>query len=184
MTLACASGDNFTSVKFAAYGNPSGSCGSYSVGSCNADNVTAWVESMCVGKSTCTLPADPTVRDTRSPLDQVLGDPCYGVEKHLFVQLDGCPNTPPKPQPLPLKLSGKGDGVIFDWGHETGGFTTLSFGATSDDQQTVSLAYSESSLYWLGFVAQFFAFSFSRNKFSCRAIVVTVGTLKPACLKN
>ena len=39
---------------------------------------------------------------------------------------------------------------MFDWGQETGGFTTLNFGATSDAQQSISLAYSESSYYWVG----------------------------------
>jgi hypothetical protein len=57
---------------------------------------------------------------------------------------------------------------MFDWGQETGamlkecvssvaaiifcshsgGFTVLSFGAASDNTQSISLAYSESSYYW------------------------------------
>ena len=51
--------------------------------------------------------------------------------------------------PLPIRLKGKGASLIFDWGQETGGFTTLQFGSASDADQSVSLAYSESSLYWM-----------------------------------
>lgn len=38
----------------------------------------------------------------------------------------------------------------FDWGKEVGGFTTLAFGSSSDRAQSVSLAYSESSYYFVG----------------------------------
>lgn len=58
---------------------------------------------------------------------------------------------PPPPQPaLPIRLKGKGTSLIFDWGQETGGFTTLRFGDSSDSSQSLSMAYSESSLYWVG----------------------------------
>jgi hypothetical protein len=53
-------------------------------------------------------------------------------------------------QPLPVRLSGAGDSLMFDWGQETGGFTTLFFGGASDAAQSVSLAYSEASYYWTG----------------------------------
>jgi hypothetical protein len=49
-----------------------------------------------------------------------------------------------------VRLQGAGAGVVFDFGQEVGGFTTLHFGNTSDAAQTVSLAYSESSFYWIG----------------------------------
>jgi hypothetical protein len=39
--------------------------------------------------------------------------------------------------------------VRFDWGKEVGGFTTLAFGSASDREQSVSLAYSESSYYFV-----------------------------------
>lgn len=154
MTLTCATGA-FTGVDFASFGNPTGTCGSFKKGSCDASNTTAYIASLCVGKHTCTIPSDPTVRNTLSPLDQALGDPCHEQAKTLSVQL-ACkagPPTPtphPTPQALPIRLSHKGDSVMFDWGKETGGFTTLNFGATSDKLQSVSLAYSESSYYWVG----------------------------------
>ena len=153
MTLTCPTGA-FTGVAFASFGTVSGACGSFKKGSCDAENTTTWIKRLCIGKKSCTIPPDPTVRDTHSPLTQALGDPCPGVEKKLAVQLLGCaPATPtpaPAPAALPIKLSGKGDSIMFDWGQETGGFTTLNFGATSDAQQSISLAYSESSYYWVG----------------------------------
>jgi hypothetical protein len=39
---------------------------------------------------------------------------------------------------------------LFDFGQEVGGFTVLAFGAASDAAQSVSLAYSEASYYWVG----------------------------------
>jgi hypothetical protein len=150
MTLSCKAGA-FTGVAFASFGTVTGACGSFKKGPCNAANTTAWIKSLCVGKKTCTIPPDPTVRNTHSPLTQALGDPCPGKEKKIAVQLTGCAPAPsPTPVALPIKLSGKGDSVIFDWGQETGGFTTLNFGATSDAKQSISLAYSESSFYWVG----------------------------------
>ena len=154
MALSCgAAGGAFSSVVFASFGTPTGSsCGSFAKGACDAANTSAWVASQCLGKSSCTLPADPTVRDTHSPLVEILGDPCPEVEKQLAVQLRGC-NAPPSPSPspaLPVRLQGAGAGVVFDFGQEVGGFTTLHFGNTSDAAQTVSLAYSESSFYWIG----------------------------------
>ena len=68
-----------------------GSCAtSFQKSSCDASNTTEFVSSLCVGKNACTIPPDPTVRDTRSPLDQALGDPCPQVEKKLAVNLLGC----------------------------------------------------------------------------------------------
>ena len=60
----------------------------------------------------------------------------------------GTRNQSPSPS-LPVRLQGKGASLTFDWGQETGGFTTLRFGGASDAGQSVSLAYSESSLYWM-----------------------------------
>ena len=154
-TLSCGgAGSTIAAVAFASWGKPSGACGAFEKGNCDAPNTTAWVESLCVGKSSCTLPPDATVRGGLSPLDQALGDPCPGVVKKLSVQLS-CSSPPPPPTPapppsLPIRLSGKGDQLLFDWGRETGGFTTLSFGGASDAAQSVSLAYSEASYYWTG----------------------------------
>lgn len=150
LTLECATG-MMTSVKFASFGTPHGQCGTFSKDShCDAANTTAYVESLCVGKPRCTIPTDPTVHATHSPLVQIFGDPCEGTAKQLAVELGGCSAKPPSSPPLPVRLQGKGDGIIFDFGKEVGGLTTLRFGATSNASQSVSIAYSESAYYWIG----------------------------------
>lgn len=58
-------------------------------------------------------------------------------------------STAPMP-PLPVRLSGKGDAVLFDFGKEVGGITTIDFGATSSANEVVALAYSE-ALYCTSF---------------------------------
>lgn len=48
---------------------------------------------------------------------------------------------------FPLHLKGRDAHVVLDFKQNVGGFTTVSFGTTSDDEQIVGLAFSESSLY-------------------------------------
>ena len=64
-------------VLFASYGTPQGSCGNYTVGSCNADNSTNIIESSCLGRRYCTI-------NTNTKL---FGDPCHGVVKYLAVEV-------------------------------------------------------------------------------------------------
>jgi hypothetical protein len=47
----------------------------------------------------------------------------------------------------PTRISGAGSALSLDFGKEVGGLVTLSFGSTSDANQRVGLAFSESSLY-------------------------------------
>eukprot|EP00698_Gefionella_okellyi_P008493 TRINITY_DN2105_c0_g1_i1.p1 TRINITY_DN2105_c0_g1~~TRINITY_DN2105_c0_g1_i1.p1 ORF type:complete len:1115 (+),score=230.55 TRINITY_DN2105_c0_g1_i1:139-3483(+) len=82
LTLTCATGV-FTEVVFASYGTPSGTCGNFQLGSCNAQNTTAVVRELCVGKSACTIPNS----------DSYWGDPCYMTAKQLAVQMTGCPTA-------------------------------------------------------------------------------------------
>jgi len=159
MTLACAPGGVINKIDFASFGNPLGSCGNFAQGSCHAPTSQVVVEKLCLGKSTCTIPADLTIRDTNSPLVQMFGDPCEGTQKWLAVQASGCkPATavefmhPPNSDAVgagifPVTLKGKGANVVLDFGKEVGGMTTLFFGATSDAQQTVGMAWSESTYY-------------------------------------
>jgi len=63
-------------IQFASYGTPTGSCGNYQLGTCNAPNSTTIVESYCLNKNSCTVPATTPI----------FGDPCYGTVKHLVVQ--------------------------------------------------------------------------------------------------
>ena len=48
---------------------------------------------------------------------------------------------------FPLHLNGQDSHVVLDFKKNVAGFTTVSFGATSDAAQVVGLAFSESSLY-------------------------------------
>lgn len=102
-TLSCAnSSQSFTGVEFASFGTPTGSsCTSLQVDKgCHAVNSTKIIEALCIGKSSCTLPADPTIRgaDNDSPLTQLFGDPCWGKYKRLAVRLSGCDPPPPVPR--------------------------------------------------------------------------------------
>lgn len=77
LTLACARPDAVIhSIDFAAYGTPSGSCGAYRRGACDASNASAIVARLCVGRNRCSIAADTAT----------FGDPCYGTVKQLVVQ--------------------------------------------------------------------------------------------------
>src|SRR5258705_13989458 len=48
LSLACPAGQTIASVQFASYGDPTGSCGSYVVGACNASKSVSVVSDACV----------------------------------------------------------------------------------------------------------------------------------------
>lgn len=76
VSLQCADpGSVIKSIDFADWGTPSGVCGSYRRSSCSAANTTAYVTSLCSGKSACSITPYPA-----------LGDPCYDVVKRFVVQ--------------------------------------------------------------------------------------------------
>ncbi|EFH65401.1 hypothetical protein ARALYDRAFT_476906 [Arabidopsis lyrata subsp. lyrata] len=54
--LQCPTGRKISKVLFATFGNPNGSCGSYSVGSCHSPNSLAVVQKACLRKSRCSVP--------------------------------------------------------------------------------------------------------------------------------
>lgn len=78
VVLRCLDAGSFISeITFASYGTPEGSCGNYYVNAtCHASNSSAIVESYCLGKQTCTVPA----------VTPIFGDPCVGTYKKLVVQ--------------------------------------------------------------------------------------------------
>lgn len=77
LSLQCNDADAVISaIQFASYGTPTGTCGNYSLGQCNAPNSSAIVTSYCLGKNACTVPATTPI----------FGDPCYGTVKQLVVQ--------------------------------------------------------------------------------------------------
>lgn len=152
LDVQCAGGGTFTKVDFASFGNPSGSCGSFARGSCDAAGVAEMVEQLCLGQSRCLLPPSAEIVDGDSPLKKLFGDPCYGQSKQLAVQLSGCTSTHRATQTgslgdmFPVKLEGKGASVVFDFGKEVGGLTTISFGDVGDGA-SAQLAWSESTYY-------------------------------------
>ena len=53
--LTC-SGSFIASIDFASYGQPTGTCGSYSLGSCHAASSLAVVQTLCLNRSSCSIP--------------------------------------------------------------------------------------------------------------------------------
>jgi mannan endo-1,4-beta-mannosidase len=76
ITLSCPAGQVVTSISFASYGTPSGTCGAFVAGSCQSSSSAAVVSNACVGKGSCTLSAS----------NSLFGDPCVGTVKRLSVQ--------------------------------------------------------------------------------------------------
>ena len=77
-TISAPTGNVFTSVEFASYGTPTGSCGSFVIdNSCHSANSQSVVEGLLLGQNSLTIsPDNPTFG----------GDPCFGVGKHLSIQ--------------------------------------------------------------------------------------------------
>jgi len=77
ITIQCATADAvISSIDFAAFGTPSGTCGAYQHNaSCDAANVTQVVTSMCKGQHRCSVLSYPT-----------FGDPCDGTYKKFIIQ--------------------------------------------------------------------------------------------------
>ncbi len=76
LTLTAPAGTVFTSVTFASYGTPTGSCGSFATSSCHAATSLSVVQSYLIGNSTASIPAT----------NLVFGDPCSGTSKFLYVE--------------------------------------------------------------------------------------------------
>ncbi|VAH88953.1 unnamed protein product [Triticum turgidum subsp. durum] len=69
-------GQVISSIKFASFGTPSGTCGSYSHGECSSSQALAVAQEACVGVSSCSVPVSA----------KNFGDPCRGVTKSLVVE--------------------------------------------------------------------------------------------------
>jgi hypothetical protein len=76
VTLTAPTGMVFTSVTFASYGTPNGSCGSFTTGTCNAANSKSIVEGILVGNNSGTIAAT----------NGLFGDPCGGTVKRLYIE--------------------------------------------------------------------------------------------------
>ena len=70
-------GTVFTSVEFASYGTPNGTCETFSLGACHAINSVTIVSGYLIGNGgTINIPAT----------NAVFGDPCSGTGKRLYIQ--------------------------------------------------------------------------------------------------
>src|SRR6476620_8538019 len=76
VTLTAPGGKVFTSVTFASYGTPDGSCGSFTIGSCHAANSQSIVEAALLNNNSATIVAS----------NGVFGDPCGGTVKRLYIE--------------------------------------------------------------------------------------------------
>ncbi|KAK7324946.1 hypothetical protein VNO77_28920 [Canavalia gladiata] len=65
-----------SSIKFASYGTPLGTCGNFYHGRCSSNKALSIVQKACIGSSSCSLGVSI---DT-------FGDPCKGVAKSLAVE--------------------------------------------------------------------------------------------------
>ncbi|XP_024931807.1 beta-galactosidase 9 isoform X2 [Ziziphus jujuba] len=77
MNLRCRDGYMISSIKFASYGTPQGSCQKFSRGNCHAPNSLPIVSEACLGRSSCSIKISNPVFG---------GDPCRHTVKTLAVE--------------------------------------------------------------------------------------------------
>jgi hypothetical protein len=87
VTLACPDGQIIETVDFASYGTPTGDCGSFALGDCDAATSVDTVEMRCVGRATCSVTA----------ANGTFSDPCRGTTKRLAVSVSCAPGEPIEP---------------------------------------------------------------------------------------
>ena len=76
ITLTAPTGYVFTSIPFASYGTPNGSCGNFTLGSCHATNSTSIVSGLALGQNSFNISAS----------NGVFGDPCSFTGKRLYIE--------------------------------------------------------------------------------------------------
>lgn len=114
-TLSCPDGEIIDSVVFASYGNPEGTCGAFTLGDCQSGSSKSMVQSLCVGRRACTVPA----------ANATFGDPCNSTVKNLAVEVQCVVGEPTVPTDTPYKgvanspaneLSALGASWCYNWG--------------------------------------------------------------------
>ncbi|KAF8405296.1 hypothetical protein HHK36_010198 [Tetracentron sinense] len=75
--LRCAPGQSISAIKFASFGTPSGTCGSFQQGTCHAPTSYATLEKKCIGQQRCAV----TISNSNFG-----ADPCPNVLKRLSVE--------------------------------------------------------------------------------------------------
>ncbi|XP_010534899.1 PREDICTED: beta-galactosidase 1 [Tarenaya hassleriana] len=76
--LQCGFGQKMRTVKFASFGTPEGTCGSYREGNCHAHHSYDAFNRLCVGQNWCSVTVAP---------EMFGGDPCPNVMKKLSVEV-------------------------------------------------------------------------------------------------
>nr|WP_294933997.1 LamG-like jellyroll fold domain-containing protein [uncultured Flavobacterium sp.] len=76
ITLTAPAGAVFTSIPFASYGTPDGTCGNYTIGWCHASNSVSIVSGLAIGQSNFSIGAN----------NGTFGDPCNGTGKRLYIE--------------------------------------------------------------------------------------------------
>ncbi|KAI4386958.1 hypothetical protein MLD38_004831 [Melastoma candidum] len=76
--LWCSPGQKISSIKFASFGTPEGSCGSFRQGSCHAFHSYDVFEMTCLGLNSCSVTIAPEIFG---------GDPCPNTLKKLSVEV-------------------------------------------------------------------------------------------------
>lgn len=82
--LQCDDGHQISSIEFASYGTPAGSCQSFSTGNCHAPNSLSMVSQACQGKNSCSIGVSNAVFGV---------DPCRGIVKTLAVEARCTPSS-------------------------------------------------------------------------------------------
>ncbi|KAE8656708.1 Beta-galactosidase 1 [Hibiscus syriacus] len=78
LSLSCPSPNQvISSIKFASYGTPLGTCGSFSHGRCSSSKARSIVHKACIGSTSCSIGVSTST----------FGDPCKGVKKSLAVEV-------------------------------------------------------------------------------------------------
>ncbi|KAL0369676.1 UNVERIFIED_CONTAM: Beta-galactosidase 8 [Sesamum angustifolium] len=77
LSLACPLANQVISeIKFASFGTPRGTCGSFSHGRCSSKMAHSVVEKACIGSRSCSIGVSVST----------FGDPCAGITKSLAVE--------------------------------------------------------------------------------------------------
>lgn len=84
--LRCAIGQSISAIKFASFGTPLGTCGSFQQGSCHSPNSHAILEKKCIGQQRCSVAISMT---------NFGGDPCPNILKRVAVEAICTSNAEP-----------------------------------------------------------------------------------------
>ncbi|KAJ1398976.1 Glycoside hydrolase, family 35 [Sesbania bispinosa] len=80
-SVRCGFGKKIVAVEFASFGNPSGYCGKFVMGNCDAAATKKIVEQQCLGKDSCSVVLN------RKVFNKSGGDACPGLMKTLAIQV-------------------------------------------------------------------------------------------------